>query len=65
MSTMPDALPEFYGTRLAQVILVRRDGRVMYVERDVWMLDIGTGAPKRAGKADMRSFVFRLGAADS
>ncbi|KAH9999645.1 NRDE protein-domain-containing protein [Russula compacta] len=62
LSTMPDVLPDLYGTRLAQVILVRRDGRVTYVERDVWVLDIRTGAPVRAGKADMRSFVFRLGA---
>jgi uncharacterized protein with NRDE domain len=50
----------YYGTRLAQVILVRRDGRVTYIERDVWTLD-GAGEPVRASAADMRSFVFRLG----
>lgn len=49
-----------YGTRLAQVILVRRDGRVTYIERDVWALD-GTGAAVRAKADSTRSFMFRLG----
>lgn len=54
---MPDAP---YGTRLAQVILVRRDGRVTFIERDVWMLD-DTGATVRASADNMRSFIFHLG----
>lgn len=49
-----------YGTRLAQVILIRRDGRVTYVECDVWMLD-SAGAPVRASAADMRLFTFSVG----
>lgn len=57
---MAGAPPASYGTRLAQVILVRRDGRVTYIERDVWTLD-GAGTPVRASAADMRIFVFRLG----
>jgi uncharacterized protein with NRDE domain len=57
MSGMPDAL---YGTRLAQVILVQRNGRVTYVERDVWTLD-DHGAPVRASATDVRSFKFHLG----
>jgi uncharacterized protein with NRDE domain len=60
MSGMPDTPDAFYGTRLAQVILVRRNGRVTYVERDVWTLD-DHGAPVRASAADVRSFRFHLG----
>ena len=30
---------EYYGTRLATVLLIRRDGSVSFVERDVWTLD--------------------------
>lgn len=30
--------PDFYGTRLSTVLLVRRDGRVRFVERDIWQL---------------------------
>jgi len=60
MSSMSGVPPAVYATRLAQVILVRRDGRVTYVERDVWTLD-GAGTAVRASAADMRSFIFRLG----
>jgi len=60
VSSTPDAPPAFYGTRLAQVILVRRNGRVTFVERDVWTLD-DQGAPVRASATDVRSFRFHLG----
>jgi hypothetical protein len=60
MSSTRDAPPDLYGTRLAQVLLVRRDGRVAYIERDIWALD-GTGAAVRASPENMRSFIFRLG----
>jgi len=30
-----------YGTRLSTVILVQRDGKVLFVERDVWKMDEG------------------------
>lgn len=30
--------PTFYGTRLSTVLLVRRDGAVLFIERDVWKL---------------------------
>jgi len=56
----PGAPTSYRGTRLVQVILVGRDGRVTYIERDVWTLD-GAGMPVRASAADMRSFMFRLG----
>ncbi|KAH9080276.1 DUF833-domain-containing protein [Lactarius deliciosus] len=59
-TTELDAPHAYYGTRLAQVVLVRRNGHVTYIERDVWLLDT-TGAPVRAGATDMRVFSFRLG----
>lgn len=34
-STLPEA-DKVYGTRLSTVILVRRDGSVLFIERDVW-----------------------------
>ncbi|KAI0278203.1 NRDE protein-domain-containing protein [Russula aff. rugulosa BPL654] len=55
-----DAPLDLYGTRLAQVLLVHRDGRVTYAERDIWTLD-GTGAAVRASPENTRSFIFRLG----
>ncbi len=38
---IPSSLPEadrVYGTRLSTVILVKRDGSVLFIERDVWKL---------------------------
>jgi len=32
-----------YGTRLSTVILVRRSGEVVFVERDIWTLDDDAG----------------------
>ncbi|KAN0129475.1 DUF833 domain containing protein [Lactarius tabidus] len=57
----PDAPHAYYGTRLAQVILVRRNGHVTFNEHDVWLLDT-TGAPVRAGANNMRTFTFHVGA---
>jgi uncharacterized protein with NRDE domain len=57
---MTDAPGGIYGTRLAQVVLVRRDGRVTFIERDIWALD-DTGATVRASADNMRSFIFHLG----
>lgn len=34
----PHAPHHFYGTRLSTVLLVAKDGRVRFVERDVWTL---------------------------
>jgi uncharacterized protein with NRDE domain len=60
MSSKIDTPPDLYGTRLAQVMLVRRDGRVTYIDRDIWALD-DAGAALRASPENMRSFIFRLG----
>ncbi|KAK7048756.1 NRDE protein-domain-containing protein [Favolaschia claudopus] len=35
---VPDAPPAYYGTRTATVLLVRRSGEALFVERDVWRL---------------------------
>ncbi|KAH9035605.1 NRDE protein-domain-containing protein [Lactarius hengduanensis] len=59
-ATELDAPHAYYGTRLAQVVLVRRNGHVTYIERDIWLPDT-TGAPVRAGATDMRAFSFCLG----
>ncbi|KAI0263984.1 NRDE protein-domain-containing protein [Gloeopeniophorella convolvens] len=56
----PDVPPAVYGTRLAQALLVRRDGRATFVERDVWVLD-EAGAAVRAGPSSQRTFAFRVG----
>jgi uncharacterized protein with NRDE domain len=60
MSSRTDEPLDLYGTRLSQVLLVRRDGRVTYTERDIWALD-GRGAAVRASPENTRSFIFRLG----
>lgn len=37
----------FYATRLSTIILIRRDGQVLFLERDVWGLDREGKAAKR------------------
>lgn len=48
-----------YGTRLSTVILVRRDGKVLFVERDIWLLGEENKAFKAANTND-RVFTFHL-----
>ncbi|TCD68325.1 hypothetical protein EIP91_010963 [Steccherinum ochraceum] len=58
-SRSPDAPADPYGTRLSTVILVRRDGRAVFIERDIWTLD----GEKKVTKADakkQRTFRLRL-----
>ncbi|KAH8113482.1 NRDE protein-domain-containing protein [Phellopilus nigrolimitatus] len=52
--------PEWYGTRLSTVILVRRDGRVLFVEKDAWKLDPSGEGPIRGDPQSARVFRFRL-----
>ena len=40
---MPIALdghpqPVYFGTRLSTVVLIRKDGQVLFIERDIWEL---------------------------
>ena len=54
---------DYYGTRLSTVILVRRNGSVLFIERDIWVRDADgsavRGDPKRA-----RVYRFRLDTED-
>lgn len=53
--------PDYYGTRLSTVLLVRRDGQVRFVERDVWQLDAATKAGVTRGDPRLdRVFNFKL-----
>ena len=45
------------GTRVSTVLLVRRDGQVLFVERDVWKLD-DKGKTSRGDPRDARVFRF-------
>jgi len=46
-----------YATRLSTVLLVRRDGRALFVERDMWRLD-EDGKPVKGGEE--RRFEFKI-----
>ena len=51
---------QLYGTRLATVVLVRRDGGVLFIERDIWQLDAHGGGASRADAQSARVFRFEL-----
>ena len=40
--------PHWYGTRLSTVLLVHRNGNVLFIERDVWKLDDSQSKAKSA-----------------
>ena len=48
-----------YGTRLSTVLLVRRDGHVLFIERDIWRLD-NEGNVVRGDPRESRVFRFWL-----
>ena len=53
---------EKYGTRLSSVLLVRRDGRVLFVERDIWKFEEANGE-HRVSRGDPRRdrvFTFKI-----
>ncbi|KAI0926979.1 hypothetical protein AcW1_007650 [Taiwanofungus camphoratus] len=49
----------YYGTRLSTVILIRRDGSVMFVERDIWALN-PEGELTKADAKEERVFQFQI-----
>ena len=49
----------YYGTRLSTVILIRRDGSVTFIERDIWALD-ESGQPSKRDLAHDRVFHFEI-----
>ncbi|KAG9078051.1 hypothetical protein FRC06_008557 [Ceratobasidium sp. 370] len=51
---------DYYCTRLTTVVLVRRDGKVDFVERDVWQKVEGEAEPVKADKTSQRRFCFQV-----
>ncbi|CEL60425.1 Ser/Thr-rich protein T10 in DGCR region OS=Mus musculus GN=T10 PE=2 SV=1 [Rhizoctonia solani AG-1 IB] len=52
---------DYYGTRLTSIILVHRNGRVTFVERDVWVQKDGAGEPEKCSDTEsQRRFDFQL-----
>jgi uncharacterized protein with NRDE domain len=52
--------PQSYATRTSTVLLVRRDGSVLFIERDIWVLDEeGSDAKPERGKGE-RMFRFHI-----
>jgi len=51
---------QYYGTRLSTVMLVRRDGAVLFIERDIWTLD-SEGQLTKGDVNGQRVFRFRIG----
>jgi len=50
---------EPYGTRLSTIILIRRDGSVLFVERDIWTLN-QEGSVVRADPRQQRIYRFAI-----
>ncbi|KAK0187702.1 NRDE protein-domain-containing protein [Armillaria mellea] len=50
---------KMYGTRLSTVLLVRKNGEVLFVERDIWKLD-HNGSVSRAPPSAQRLYRFQL-----
>ncbi|KAF8624405.1 hypothetical protein AX15_005886 [Amanita polypyramis BW_CC] len=53
-----DTHTAFYGTRVSTVILIKRNGEVHYVERDIWQ--IADGKPVLSLPSSARVFHFKL-----
>jgi len=52
-------IPIYYGTRLSTVLLVRKDGEVLFVERDLWKCG-ASGGPYKADPPTERRFRFTI-----
>ncbi|CAA7262816.1 unnamed protein product [Cyclocybe aegerita] len=55
--------PSYYGTRLSTVLLVRKDGEAVFIERDIWQLEKdedGKERPVRSDPPTERRFRFKL-----
>jgi len=55
-------LQDFYGTRLSTVIMVKRNGEVLFIERDRWKLV--DGKPVLSDISSQREFRFELQQSD-
>jgi hypothetical protein len=54
----PPKEPRYYGTRLSTILLVKKDGSVVFIERDIWKLV--DGKPSLAAPTSQRTFRFEL-----
>jgi len=60
ISTISGNLPSaLYGTRLSTILLVRNNGQVVFIERDVWKLG-DAGVPIKADPPTERKYNFKL-----
>ena len=48
-----------YGTRLSTVLLVRNNGQVLFIERDIWKLG-DEGVPVKSDPPTERKYIFNL-----
>lgn len=53
-----DSESSYYGTRTSTALLIRRDGRVLFIERDIWKLK--DGKVIQGNKSSDRVFRFQL-----
>jgi len=51
-------VPAYYGTRLSTVLLVHKDGKVLFIERDIW--ELVDGQPEKRDPPTERVFQFKL-----
>ena len=51
-------VPAYNGTRLSTVMLVRKDGGVLFIERDIW--ELVDGHPEKPDPPTERVFQFKL-----
>jgi len=55
---LPSVAP-YYGTRLSTVLLVRNNGQVLFIERDIWKLG-EKGVPVKSDPPTERKYIFNL-----
>jgi len=51
-------VPSFYGTRLSTILLVKKSGEVLFIERDIWGL--AEGRPIQSEPPTERTFRINL-----
>ncbi|KAF5348592.1 hypothetical protein D9756_009614 [Leucocoprinus leucothites] len=65
LASVAPGFEHYYGTRLSTVLLIRRDGSVLFIERDIWRLG-KDGKPERLdysesrGESDVKQRVFEF-----
>ncbi|KAF8157921.1 NRDE protein-domain-containing protein [Crassisporium funariophilum] len=50
--------PAYYGTRLSTVLLIRKNGDVLFIERDIW--ELKDGGPVKLDQPTERSYSLKL-----